>query len=115
MKSRHSHRSPAIFAGLLLILLGGLLFLASMGIVSWDRWWQFFLIGLGVILLIDAFVDYRQDIYHGFKSGRVIAAVVLIVLGIVFLLSMVNWWALIIMAVGIIILAAGLWRRPSNS
>jgi hypothetical protein len=38
IKRDHHHRFSAIFAGLLLILLGGLLFMASQGIIPWDKW-----------------------------------------------------------------------------
>ncbi len=65
-KHRHGHGHPAIFAGLLLILIGVLLFLASQGYISWNQWWQIFLIGLGAILLIDGLIRYRQDPARGF-------------------------------------------------
>jgi asparagine N-glycosylation enzyme membrane subunit Stt3 len=109
-RNRH-HGFSAIFAGLFLIMLGGLLFLASQGIISWDKWWQLFLIGLGVILLIDVFIRYLQDRSIGFQAGRVIAGLVLIIIGTAFFLSAVNWWALIIVAVGVVILIVGVWRR----
>jgi hypothetical protein len=112
-KNRH-HGFSAIFAGLLLIMLGGLLFLASQGIISWDKWWQLFLIGLGVILLIDVFIRYSQDRSRGFQIGRIIGGVVLIIIGVAFMLSAVNWWALIIVAVGVAILIGGLLRRSSD-
>lgn len=113
-KRSHRHGFSAVFAGLLLILLGVLLFLASQGIVSWDKWWQLFLIGLGVILLIDVFLRYSQDKARGFPMGRIIAAIVLIVIGVVFIISAVNWWPLVLVVVGVAILIGGLVRRSEG-
>ncbi|MGA9049712.1 MAG: DUF5668 domain-containing protein [Dehalococcoidia bacterium] len=113
-KKMHRHGFSAVFAGLLLILLGVLLFMASQGIVPWDKWWQLFLIGLGLILLIDVLFRYLQDKAHGFQTGKIIAAVVLIVIGVVFIISAVNWWPLILVAVGVAILIGGLTRRSSG-
>ncbi|MHB8086309.1 MAG: hypothetical protein ACYDHZ_10825 [Dehalococcoidia bacterium] len=113
-RKMHHHRFSGVFAGLLLILLGILLFMASQGIVSWDKWWQLFLIGLGVILLIDVFLRYSQDKARGFPMGRIIAAIVLIVIGVVFIISAINWWPLVLVAVGVAILIGGLVRRSSD-
>ncbi len=45
----------AIFGGLVVVLIGGVLYLAASGAVSWVGWsnfWAYFLLGLGVLLLI---------------------------------------------------------------
>ncbi len=67
--------------GLILILLGVLFLLANMDYISWSGWWQYFLMGLGVILILEAIIrsasrSYRQDI-----TGKLIGCLVLIFIG----------------------------------
>jgi hypothetical protein len=107
---RHESSTGAIFAGLFLILLGGLLFLASQGMLAWNEWWKYLLIGIGVILLINVWVDYSLDKAHGFRAGRLIPGIILIVIGGAFLLGSFDWWALILVAIGVIILIGGFTR-----
>ncbi len=111
----HRHYgAPAIFAGLLLILLGVLLFLAAQGYITWDRWWQYFLIGLGLILIIDSLIRYQRESSRGFSVGRIVAGIILIGIGTAFLFYVVSWWPLILVAIGIAILVGGIWRHSQN-
>jgi uncharacterized membrane protein HdeD (DUF308 family) len=111
-RRRHYRRgSPAVFIGLILILLGSLFFLSEQGYIGHDRWWQYFLIGLGIIFLFDGAMRYRQQNYHGFWVSRVIAGLVLIAIGVIFLLGATAWWPLIVILTGIGIIIGGLVRR----
>jgi hypothetical protein len=113
---RRHHRDviSAILGGVFLILLGVLLFLASQGILSWDKWWQFLIIGLGIIFLIDIVIRYQKEGSRGFRIGRLIAGIVLIGVGVAFLLGNVSWWPLIIIVVGVAIIVGGLVRSRQN-
>jgi len=96
--------------GLILILLGVLFLLATMDIILWGEWWPYFLIGLGAILIIEVIIrstspSYRQDI-----TGKLIGGVVLIVIGCAFVFGMSNWWPLILIAVGVVLLFSSLWK-----
>jgi hypothetical protein len=110
---RHGRRrgdSP-VFVGLILILLGVLFFLANQGSLGWDAWWKYFLIGLGGIFLIDAAMRRGQENSRGMIMGRVVSGLVLIAIGVMFLFGFSNWWPLILIAAGIIIIGTGLMRR----
>lgn len=85
--------------GLLLICLGVSFFLSMQG---FGAWWQYFIIGLGGILLIEA----RR---HG--TGSIIAGVILIGVGVAFLTGIGNWWPLILIVVGVAILLNSWLRR----
>jgi membrane-bound ClpP family serine protease len=63
---------------------------------------------------MDVFVRYSQDKNRGFRTGRIIAGIVLIIIGAAFMFSAVNWWPLIIIAVGIAAMVGGLIRRSSD-
>ena len=107
---RMRRRSSGVFPGLILILLGVLLFLASQGILSWGSWWQYFLIGLGLIFLIDGVLRY-QETSPGYFTGRIITSVVLIGIGLMFIFGFSSWWPLILIAAGVVVLLTALLRR----
>jgi uncharacterized membrane protein HdeD (DUF308 family) len=112
LRDRHRRRAgPPIFAGLILILLGVLLFLENQGIVASDVWWQYFLIGLGVIFLVDGLVRFGREKQRGSIWGRITAGLILIGIGIVFVIGLTNWWPMILVALGAAIVLTGLLRR----
>jgi hypothetical protein len=101
-----------LFWGLLLILLGVLFFVQQQGHISDDSWWQYFLVGLGAIFILDALVHYLRRISYGIY-GRLIAGAVLVVVGLAFLKGWDNWWPLVLIAAGVAILA-GYFVRGSK-
>ena len=109
-RRRHDRFSP-VFPGLILILLGVLLFMANQGILSWSDWWKYFLIGLGGIFLIDAAIRGASGNFRGLIMGRIVSGFVLIAIGVFFLFGFTTWWPIILIVVGIGIIAAGLLRR----
>ena len=100
--------------GLILILLGVLFLLATMDYLSWSSWWQFFLMGLGVILILEAIIRSASPSYRKDVTGKLIGGFVLIFIGVSFVIGWTNWWPLILIAVGVGILLSSLWKvkRP---
>ncbi len=92
-------RWHGLFWGLLLIVLGISFYLSMQG---WGGWWQFFLIGLGVIFLVESRVRGG--------TGRIIAGLVLIAVGAVLLTGWGDWWPLILIVAGLAIIFNS-WRR----
>jgi hypothetical protein len=88
--------------------------LANQGILAWDKWWQFLIIGIGVIFLIDSLIRYQKDSAREIRIGRLIAAIILIGVGIAFLVGNATWWPLIIILVGVAVIIGGLLRRGQN-
>jgi hypothetical protein len=108
---RHHHDLlSSILGGVFFILLGLLLFLASQGILAWDKWWQYLIIGIGIILLISSIIRYQKESSAGFRYGSLIAAIILIGIGVAFLLGNATWWPLIIIVIGVAIIIGGLLR-----
>jgi hypothetical protein len=97
--------------GLALLLLGLILLLSHYGLVR-GEWWQYFLVGLGVIFLIGVWLQYIRPSGEK-KDGliRIIAGVALVIIGVVFLFVPTQWWPLIIIIAGIILIAQFLIRR----
>ena len=109
---RHHHGGiSGIGAGVFLLLLGILLFLTNRGILSWDKWWQFLIIGIGIILLVDTLVRYQKDSAREIRIGGLIVAIVLIGVGVAFLVGNTAWWPLVIILLGVAIIVSGLLRR----
>ena len=100
--------------GLTLILLGVLFLLANMDYISWSGWWQYFLMGLGVILILEAIIRSASPSYRKDITGKLIGGFVLIFIGGSFVIGWSNWWPLILIAVGVGILLSSLRKakRP---
>jgi hypothetical protein len=100
-----------LFPGLILILLGGLLFLVTRGTLSWGNWWQYFLIGLGGIFLLDGALHYLipNSRHHG--AGKFVPGIILMLVGAAFVIGFSEWWPLILVGVGVAILLGMLFRR----
>jgi len=97
----------AIFLGLIAILAGTFFFLATRGYIKWDDWWAYFLLGLGVVLIIEALARHAVPAYRRPIFGRLIAGLVLICIGASNIYGLRDWWPLIIVVVGILLLAYG--------
>jgi peptidoglycan/LPS O-acetylase OafA/YrhL len=109
-KWRRDPISGVVF-GLLLALLGVTLFLAGQQRISWDDWWKYFIIGLGVIFLIEVLVRQARPAYRRPMFGRLVAGVIFICVGLAFLIGIGTWWPLILVAVGLAIVFYALLRR----
>lgn len=109
---RHERRASGIFWGMVLILLGIVFFLSAQGWLPWGDWWQYFLIGLGLIFLAESLMRYSGNTSMRPRFGRVIAGLVLILIGLVFLMGIGNWWPLILIVVGLAIMV-NVWLRKT--
>lgn len=105
---------PRITGGLILILLGVLFLLATLDYLSWGDWWAYFLFGLGCILILEALVRSTSPAFREHMTGRLIGGIVLVVIGASFIFGMTNWWPLIIIGVGIVLVVSTFWR-PKKS
>jgi hypothetical protein len=114
-RRHHQGGISGIGAGVFLLLLGSLLFLANQGILPWDKWWQFLIIGIGIIMLVDSLVRYQKDSAREVRIGRPIVAIILIGVGIAFLVGNASWWPLVIILVGVAVIVGGLLRRGRNN
>ncbi len=109
-KWRRDPISGLVF-GMILVLLGILLFLSAQGWVPWGDWWKYFLIGLGVIFIIEVSLRYTRPAYRRPMFGRLIAGLILIVVGVAFITDIGNWWPLILIVIGLAILLKVFFRR----
>jgi hypothetical protein len=92
-----------LFWGVILIMLGVLFFAQTQNWISWDSWWQIFLVGLGVVFLIDALIHSVNSSMRRGVFGKVIAGLILITIGTAFLIHLEQWWPLILIIIGVAI------------
>ena len=101
----------ALIGGGIVIWLGVLLMLQTRGILRGGNFGGLFLMGIGVILLLRGFVAYQQkdgrEEGFGFLAGGGITA--FIGAGIAF--DIREWWAFLIIGIGLIIVIRGLSNR----
>lgn len=112
MRERKS-RDPlrGLFWGLLLILIGALFFINQQQGIEWDILWKYLVIGLGAIFIIDGLAHYWSPSYNYGSFGRFIPGVILLFVGLAFLFNLNQWWPIILIAVGVIILLSFFFRR----
>ena len=117
MSANHHSRDPigAMTGGLVLILLGVAFLLAQneMFGVRWDNFWGVFLIGLGGVLLLQAFLRALGLGHRRGVAAQVIGAGVLIVIGLIPFggVEWARWWPLALIALGIVLLIEQFTRR----
>ena len=97
-----------ITGGLILILIGTLFLLSTLDIISWGIWWAYFLLGLGVIFILDAVVRSTSSSYRKDARGKLLAGVVLIIIGGANIFGFVSWWPLILIAAGVFLFFSSL-------
>lgn len=100
-----------LLPGLILIVVGVLLFLTTRGTLSWGTWWQYLLIGLGVVFILDGLAHYYNPALRDIGFGRFIPGIILLFVGLAFVFGFDRWWPLAIIAAGIIILLNVFFRR----
>jgi uncharacterized protein YjeT (DUF2065 family) len=105
-KPKHDPLS-GLTGGLILILLGVLFLLTTMDYLSWSNWWQYFLLGLGAILILEGLIRLIAPRAEKSVTGKLIGGSILLIIGASFVYGLVTWWPLILIAVGIIIIVTG--------
>jgi hypothetical protein len=106
----------AIFGGLVVGLIGGALYLAASGAVSWVSWgnfWAYFLLGLGLLLLLKGMAMFlirpaRHKAYGDIQGGLILG-----IIGgtFVLLLSGGDWsanWPIFLVIAGCVIVGVAI-------
>jgi hypothetical protein len=107
----------AVIFGLGVVLVGTLLFLASSGftgIVTWENFWAFLLIGLGTLGVIRETAKYYVS-GRRFWPGGLVLAIVLITIGVAGLVAQTTgwsqyWWTFVIFGGGLVIVLMGIFN-----
>jgi hypothetical protein len=112
--SRKDPISP-ISGGLIVVWLGVVFLLRNMGFLYWRNWWAYFILGIGVILILEGIIRSAIPQYRCGVIGKLVSGVILVTIGGIFIYGASDWWPLIIIAVGLIIIFGTIWKFKSSA
>jgi hypothetical protein len=104
-------RTGPLTGGLILIWLGISLYLAQTNYIVWDTWWPYFIIGVGVILIVQAVIRYTSSQHKAPAMGFLIAGAVLLIVGFAGVVGMNDWWPFVLIAIGVVVIFGGMRAR----
>jgi hypothetical protein len=112
-KGRGPDRFGSVVGGLVLILLGGIFFLAQSNYITWEQFGNYFMLGMGLILIAWAIVRYLTLPLKGPAMGLLIGGLILSLIGLSSLMKLGESWPFIFIALGaiIVIWSIGVLRR----
>jgi hypothetical protein len=110
-KGRGGSLAGPITGGLILIWLGFTFYLATVGRIAWENWWELFLMGLGAILIFQGFVLYAEG--RRAFPGPFIGGAIVFVIGFTFYLGFQygDLWPLFLVAIGVVVLVSAVFGR----
>jgi hypothetical protein len=108
---RSGNHLHGLFCGLVLILVGILFLAGQQEWIGWDRWWQYLLIGLGAIFIVDGTAHYFSSADHH-RVGKFVPGIILLLVGVAFVWGFGTWWPLVLIGVGAVMLI-GFFLRGS--
>ncbi len=114
---RHCHIKDSISVitgGLIVVWLGVAFLLRNMGFLYWRNWWAYFIFGIGVILILESIIRSTIPQYRCGVTGKLMGGIILVAVGGIFIYGARDWWPLIIIAVGIIIIFGTIWKFRSS-
>jgi hypothetical protein len=103
-EEKHEDRFEIIVGGLVIILLGSILFLAQNRFIPWRSFGGYFVFGLGLILILWAAVRYFTITFKGRALGLFVGGLILSVMGLSSLLQIRESWPLVLIILGLIII-----------
>jgi uncharacterized Zn finger protein (UPF0148 family) len=111
-KGRGGDLAGALTGGLILILLGVLLYFSIVGNtgINYGNFWEYFIIGVGAILILQGVIRYSQ---RGTPYiGSLIGGAILMIIGLAFV-STANYalWPLILVVLGFAAIASAFTAR----
>jgi hypothetical protein len=117
---RRGDRLGPLIGGLVVVWLGVSLYLAETVSAVSAAWWAYFLIGLGVILIVSGLVRWVQYSYRYPPTGFLVGGLFLLVIGLAGVVSAAFFGPGLLIAIGVVIIVFGAYsirRRapPQNA
>jgi len=114
-KGEHEDKAlGALTGGLILLWLGVSFLIREYGYVTWASWWAYFVLGVGVILILRGLMAYVKTSNWHVSSGYFIGGAILALLGAGEIFNIRNWWAVIIIVLGVYVILSGVMQRDRN-
>ena len=90
----------AVMGGLIVLWLGITFLLRQYGTIPDSQWFNWFLAGLGVIVILRGVMLYIQTSNWRASSGLIIGGVIVALIGVGSSLGLRDWWAFLIILIG---------------
>ncbi|MGW8179547.1 MAG: zinc ribbon domain-containing protein [bacterium] len=102
-----------IVGGLIVVWLGVLLLLSNQNIIRSSDFGGYFLMGIGAILVLRGLLATQDT---GFDSGfgYMIGGGVMVLIGVGITYNLEDWWAIMLIGLGLIIVLRGITERGRN-
>ena len=112
---KHEHDSfGPIMGGLIIAWLGVLLLLSNQNIIRSFDFGGYFLLGIGVILLVRGLLVSQQSGSLDSGFGFIIGGGVLALIGLGITYDLRDWWAILLIGLGLIIVLRGFMDKGRN-
>lgn len=99
----------SLMGGLIILWLGVTFLLREYGYLA-GSWWGWFLSGVGIILLGRGIYSISRN-HRGRGKGFVYGGVIIGVMGAASIIGIVNWWAILFVIMGLIIILSAFNRQ----
>ena len=113
-KNSKQHREDPLaklFSGVIVVWLGISLLLMEQNFFRYGEWWAYFLLGLGIIFFAEVIFRMTRDGHKKISIGKIIAGAVLMAIGASNIYHLEDWWPVILIAVGVIIIILNLQQK----
>jgi hypothetical protein len=102
---------PGLFGGLVLIWLGVTFAISVTQPNGWNNWWNYFLAGLGVILVLEGIILGSRRGHMGPYYGLIVGGVIVALLGIGPLYWSYDIWPYVIIILGVFVILLAIFGR----
>lgn len=89
-----------VMGGLILLWLGVSFLLRQYDYVTSSNWWNIFIIGLGVIIILRGLMLYMQISNWRASSGLIIGGAIVSLIGAASFFGLRDWWAVLFILIG---------------
>lgn len=110
-EEKSGDKTAPLVGGLILVWLGISFYLVQARYIDWNEWWPYFIIGIGVVLIVQAVVRYSTSSFKGAAMGSLIGGAVLLVIGLAGIMGMKDWWPFVLIAIGLVVIIGGMTAR----
>jgi cation transport ATPase len=104
----------AVMGGLIVLWLGVTFLLKQNYPTLNNQWWNLFLAGLGIIIILRGLMLYVQTSNWRASSGLIIGGAIVTLIGVGSYLGLSDWWAFLIILVGAWIVINALMSRSGH-
>lgn len=103
-----------IMGGLILLWLGVSFLLRQYNYVTSNNWWNIFMVGLGVIIILRGLMLYKQISNWRSSSGLIVGGAVVALIGGASFVGLRDWWAVGVILVGLWFIINAMMSKNKN-